>query len=504
MTSSRASAELERELARRSPAGFAYVASRGKWMPAAHLLLISEKLCAIARGEIDRLMVFMPPRSGKSQLISEYTPPWYLGCFPDRRIILASYGAALASTWGRRARNLLTEFGPGIFEVEVDNESKAADRWDIAGRTGGMITAGVGGPISGRGAHCLIIDDPVKNAEEAASEVIRAKHMDWWRSVARTRLMPGGAVVLLQTRWHEADLAGSLLAEMQDGGDQWEVLSLPAIAEDDGDVLGRSPGAALWPAFFDEEALQRTKRSIGSYFWSALYQQRPAPAEGFLFKRKDFRYWHEETNPAGAILQRWYVLTDDDGTRRFDTGTCPRFQTADVAISEKEAADWTVVATWAVTPAGDLLLVDLDRRHFEEQQTVQFLADANDKHGRVPMWIERFGAGRNPLAILARRGHPVQEVPAEAGAQMDKITRAFGAVALCEQHKLFLPRPEPEWLGPYVSELGSFPNAAHDDQVDVTAYAARLLPTIGMVGRRQVQPIPAPKPHSAGILNQRF
>lgn len=498
---------LDVEVARSSPAGFAWVASGHKWIPAKHLLLISDRLSAVARGEIDRLMVFMPPRAGKSQLISEYTPPWYLGCFPNRRIILASYGAELASTWGRKSRDHLTEWGPSIFNVRVAGGSKAADRWDLSGQEGGMVTAGVGGPITGRGAHLFIIDDPIKDAEEAASDLIRRKHVDWWKSTARTRLMPGGAVVLLQTRWHEMDLAGALLAEMEEDGDQWEVLSLPAIAEADDDPLGRQPGEALWPEMYDEATLEATRRATGGYFWTAMYQQRPAPPEGFLFKRKDFRYWRLETRMVGAIEQRLYVLPGDpdEGPRHFDAATCPVFQTVDSALSEKETADWTVIATWALTAAGDLILLDLERRHFEEQQTVEFLTACSDKWGRPPMWIERFGAGRNPLAILQRRGYPVQQIPAEAGAQSDKLTRAFGAIAVCERHQLFFPFGV-EWLGAYENELASFPNAAHDDQVDATSYAARLIPiiTVGSGRRKKGAGKDAPPPHAQGVRGMQW
>jgi predicted phage terminase large subunit-like protein len=511
MTSSRQSASLaaldgeaQRQLARATPAGFAWVASGGRWIPAAHLLLISEQLCRIARGEIDRLMVFMPPRHGKSQLISEFTPAWYLGRFPDRRVISASYGAALASTWGRKARDWLEELGPDLFDVAISDASSAAERWDIAGRPGGMITAGIGGPVTGRGAHLLIIDDPVKDAEEAASDTIRSKHWDWWQSVARTRLMPGGAAVLLQTRWHEDDLAGRLLKDMEDGGDQWEVLSLPAVAEAEGDALGRQVGEALWREFYDEENLASTKRAVGGYFWAALYQQRPAPAEGFLFKRKDFRYWRLETRDLYGILERTYVLADGDDVRRFDAAPCPVFQTVDVAMSEDETADYTVVATWTVTPHGDLLLLDLERRHFEEQMVTEFLAACNDKHGKPPMWVEKFGAGRSPLAKLQGMGYPVMEIPAEAGTQSDKITRAWGAIATNERHQLFFPHG-PDWLGKYEDELAAFPNAAHDDQVDVTSYAARLVPVLqGSEQRRTKQPARGPKPQTAGLRNQAF
>lgn len=136
----------------------------------------------------------MPPRHGKSETVSRYLPAWYLGRFPDRRVMLASYEAHFAATWGRKARELLEQVGPEVFGVSVSERSAAASAWDIAGRRGGMVTAGVGGPLTGKGAHLLVIDDPVKNAEEAQSELLREKAFGWWRSTARTRLERGGAV----------------------------------------------------------------------------------------------------------------------------------------------------------------------------------------------------------------------------------------------------------------------------------------------------------------------
>ncbi len=491
-----------RLLARSSPAGFAHVCSRGTWTPYEHLILLNDHLLRLAAGEIDRLMVWMPPRHGKSVLTSQWLPAWYLGTFPDRQVMLASYEATLARSWGRKAREALQEHGKWCFNVAVRLEPRAADWWQLAGHDGVMVTAGVGGALTGKGADLLIVDDPIKNSEQAASQTIRDKQHDWWRSTASTRLQPGAAAVVVQTRWHEDDLSGRLLSE-EPG--RWTVLNLSAIAEE-GDALGRQPGEPLCPELYDGDAMTQIRREVGGYFWNAMYQQRPAPPEGFLFKRRDFRYWREELEPLGhgsAISVRWFVLTDDDGQRRFDAGRCARFQTTDVAISEKESADWTVVATWAVTDDLDLLLLKVERRHFEEQQTVEFLAGANDMEGRPPMWIERFGAGRNPLAILANRGHPVTEIPAEAGTQLDKVTRAFGAIALTERHKLFLPSGSLDWLAAYEDELASFPNAAHDDQVDVTSYAARLLPRIA-IAQQGAQVSPGPKPSTAGLRGQRF
>ncbi len=486
-------------LAASSPAGFAHVCSGGAWIPYEHLIVLNDHLVRVAGGEIDRLVVTMPPRHGKSVLVSQWFPAWYLGVFPDRQVMLASYEATFARSWGRKARQALTEHGPWVFGVDVAEEPRAADWWQVAAHNGVMVTAGIGGALTGKGADLLLLDDVVKNAEEAASDTIRRKHVDWWQSTASTRLQPGGAVVLVMTRWNEADLAGYLLSE-QPG--RWTVLNLPAIAESDDDPLGRTEGQALCPELYDEAALEEIRRQVGSYYFAALYQQRPAPAEGRLFKRADLRYWRLDSNQVGAVTQQWLVLADSGGARRFDTGQCASFQTVDVAISAKEQADWTVIATWALTPDQDLLLVDLERRHFEEQQTVEFLAGANDRHRRPPMWIERFGAGRNPLAVLARRGHPVQEIPPEAGTQTEKLTRAFGAIAMCERHKLFLPSGQPPWLQDYEEELVAFPNAAHDDQVDVTSYAARLAPLLsaGRGGQGQGK---SPT-EMAGVRRQQF
>lgn len=219
----------------------------------------------------------MPPRHGKSEFVSRYFPAWYLGRFPDKRIILTSYEAGFASGWGRKARAVLTEFGPEVFGVRVSQASRAGDDWGIEGREGGMVTAGVGGPITGRGADVLIIDDPVKNAEEARSPTIREKVWDWFESTASTRLEPGGSIVLIMTRWHLDDLAGRVVAGQGEfGREPWTVVNLPALARDN-DPIGRAVGEPLWPERYDLKALE--PHQADPYWWSALYQQDPT-AEG--------------------------------------------------------------------------------------------------------------------------------------------------------------------------------------------------------------------------------
>ncbi|HUT09852.1 MAG TPA: phage terminase large subunit [Thermoguttaceae bacterium] len=214
----------------------------------------------------------MPPRHGKSELISRYLPAWYLGCYPDRRVILTSHTASLAADFGGSARNLLDEWGPLHFGVSIDQNTHAKHRWRILGHDGAMLTAGVGGPITGSGADLLIIDDAIKNADQAISPVYRQKVWEWWLSTASTRLEPGGAVVVMFTRWHKDDLAGRLLAQ---AANRWHVISLPAIAGDN-DPLGRRPGEPLWPERYDVEALEAIRLDQTPYWYGAMYQQVPS------------------------------------------------------------------------------------------------------------------------------------------------------------------------------------------------------------------------------------
>jgi hypothetical protein len=243
---------------------------------APHHRRIARTLEAVERGEIDRLMVTMPPRHGKSEEVTIRFPAWALGRNPKRQIITACYNADLASGFGRSVRNIVSSPAYGnIFNSRLARDSQAANRWNT--RDGGAyIAAGVGTAITGRGADIFIIDDPLKDRAEAESELRRQAVWDWYTSTAYTRLMPGGAVIIVQTRWHEDDLAGRLLAHQVKGGDQWHRLDLPAINE---------RGEALWPERYPLPALRRIKAAIGPRDWSALYQQSPSPDDGEFFRR---------------------------------------------------------------------------------------------------------------------------------------------------------------------------------------------------------------------------
>lgn len=264
-----------------SPACFAAATSRGRWRLAQHLLAIDRAIMdTIRRRSAPILVIEAPPRHGKSELISRYLPAWFLGTFPGKRVMLAAYGAAFAKSWGRKARALLEEFGPEYFGVTVRGDLRSASEWGLSGYEGGMVASGVGGPMTGRGADLLIIDDPIKNSEQSQSETIRESHWDWWQSTASTRIEPAGCTILIATRWHEDDLSGRLIKAAREGeGSAVRELRLPALAERD-DPLGRPEGAALWPDRWPARSLDARRRSVGLEWWLAQYQQRPGRGAG--------------------------------------------------------------------------------------------------------------------------------------------------------------------------------------------------------------------------------
>ena len=260
--------------------------------PAPHHRLIVEKLEAVERGELRRLMLFVPPRHGKSELASVRFPAWYVGRDPKRKVILTSYGAVLAYKFSRRVRNLVRSplyrrLYPGI-DLTGDAAAVAFWAWEKDGEEAGAFNAaGVGGGITGEGCDLLVVDDPVKDAKEALSLTVRDDCYEWYSSTAYTRLdRSANAIVLIMTRWHEDDLAGRLLQQQDEGGETWEVVDLPALAESGReDALGRAPGRPLWPERFDEARLAVIRTTVREQWWEALYQQRPPETLGGRYFR---------------------------------------------------------------------------------------------------------------------------------------------------------------------------------------------------------------------------
>jgi len=288
---------------------------------AAHHRIIVEKLEAVERGEISRLTISMPPRHGKSTLASQIFPAWYLGRHPDRSIITATYGQELSDDFGRRVRNFVSDpVHRAIFSgFRLADDSTSMRRFNTTQR-GSYYAVGRGGALLGRGADLLVIDDPLKDAEEAHSETVRRNLHVWYATVAYTRLQPKAPIVLVQTRWHEDDLAGRMLREYSEN---WEDLCLPAIAETDAEF--RRAGEALWPQKFSLEDLEKIRVEIGGRAFVSLYQQRPAAAEGAMFKRAWWRFYRE-TPVFKRIVQSWDTA--------FKTGT---------------ENDFSVCTTWGVT-----------------------------------------------------------------------------------------------------------------------------------------------------------
>lgn len=243
----------------------------------AHHKIIAEKLNAVERGEIRRLMIFCPPRHGKSELSSRRFPAYCLGRDPNREIISASYGSDLAKDFGREVRNIVggPEFKALYPKVSLAADSAAKDRWHTnRPHRGGYIAAGVNTAVTGRGAEIFVIDDPVKDRQDAESELIRESTWSWYRAVVYTRLAPAAAIVLIMTRWHEDDLAGRLLNAGETEGDKWDVVNMPAFNAD---------GGALWPEKFTADDLHRIRRVLELREWGALYEQNPRPTGSSFF-----------------------------------------------------------------------------------------------------------------------------------------------------------------------------------------------------------------------------
>jgi hypothetical protein len=301
--------------------------------------VIDRELVALADGDLDRLMVFMSPQEGKSVRVSHRFVQWLLVENPDLRVAIVSYADEMARRWGSDIKLDCQTFNGDDDTIDLGlrlrADSRAAGRWQIDGRKGGVYCVGVAGALTGKPVDVLVIDDPLKDLEQAQSAAYRERAWRFWQAVAVPRLGPGSKVALVQTRWHQQDLAGRLLE--QDRG-RWRVVSIPAVAETAADLLGRRPGEAMVSARGERDWAQ-IRADVGEYVWAALYQQRPEPAAGMLFKRSGLRHW---TKGAAERL----LL----GDRMLDLRDCWKFVTVDLAASTKTSADYTAAASASTRP----------------------------------------------------------------------------------------------------------------------------------------------------------
>ena len=437
----------------RSPAALACHLSDGRWRRARHLDYLDAILRdAIVKGGA-RIIIEWPPRHGKSHYLSKWTPAWFLNAWPSKNVILASNTADLARKWGREVRNII-EANPTRLEVRLAADSTAAADWNTSAG-GGMLTKGVEGTILGFGADLMVIDDPHRGQREASSQTQRQAIWDWWVGEARHRLEPNASVVVLHQRLHEADFIGSLLAQDEN---PWQVITLRGLAEED-DPLGREVGEALWPDRFPVEALAELSRDIGSHAFEAQYQQRPMPAGGMVFRREHFRYFSERVSENHSA----YVV----GDRTIMADSCWFAQTADTASTTKTTSDWTVVETFAVTPENDLLLLDVARVKLEVPDQFAFLMAQRARWPNL-RWqaVECKDSGIGLIQLARRQGTPFRELKP---GTTDKVTRAWPLATMYENAKVY-HRADAPWLACFEAELLSFPNGAHDDQVDPAAY----------------------------------
>jgi predicted phage terminase large subunit-like protein len=376
---------------------------------------------------------------------------YYLGAHPEERIILASYEADFAATWGGKARNTMEEWGKALYGLEVDPRSSASNRWDLKGHLGGMYTAGARGAITGRGAHYLKMDDPIKNSEEAQSETIRQRIWENWKSSLRTRIEPGGIALVIGTRWHEDDLIGRLIRDMDEDphADRWIRIRLPAIAEQpdedfpDPDMLGRAPGEVLWPERWPEPLLR--PHQSNAYNWASLFQQRPAPQEGGIFKTE----WLEIVpHPGGKfkkLIRRWDMAATDP--------------------KKGEDPDWTVGLLFGEHMNGLYYVLDVVR--FRESTTVEkrMRETARQDGRKVRVRVEQEPGSQGKLYIrhLARkhfRGYAFRGVRSTGPKEL----RADKVAGACEREEIKVVRGA--WNRTFISEVTKFPNATKDDQVD--------------------------------------
>jgi hypothetical protein len=408
-----------------SPAALAVKLSRGSWTPAPHLRLLNRALVRLAGRHIDRLVIAMPPRHGKSEFVSHWLPVWWLSLWAQQRVILASYEADFASTWGRAARNSI-EANPDLLPRGswLAGDSSAAHRWNTRDG-GGMTTAGVGGPITGKGADLFIVDDPYKGREDADSLIMRRRIWNWWQAVVATRLEPGGVVVLIQTRWHEDDLAGRLIA------DGWPAIRLPATADgldplgrewEAGDALDRELGEALWPDRYDLDALIAKRQEVGDYVYSALYQGLPTPTEGGgLWQREDhreaFRRWIDWGEPDGERCANICVAVDPPGGRTecgiMVCGEIARDRAAAVPSRGLVLEDATVAAK---EPWGEAAINAYHRHHADV-----IVAESNYGGEMVEQVIHAADPTVPVVLIHASRGKRVRAEPVHELYRQERI-----------------------------------------------------------------------------------
>lgn len=451
-----------------SPADVArHIETRTVQTPA--LDLIDGKLIDAYHGRGKRrVIISMPPQEGKSQRVSRYYPTWLLKQDPDLRIAIVSYADALARRWGRQIRNDLRD-NPDI-GLSVRHDTAAANEWQLAHYQGGVITAGIESGLTGRPVDVLIIDDPLKGRQEADSETYREMNKDWWRSVGSTRLSEDALVILVMTRWHEDDLAGFLSGPENEGRDEWDVLNIPAQADHtpergETDPLGREPGEYMVSARGRTVAgWESRKINAGSRDWNALFQGRPAPAEGGVLKRSWWKYFTIPRAVERADGTMWAIGADQV------------ILSWDMAFKDTDGSDYVVGTVWG-RRGPKAWLLDITRERLDFSATLIAFRSQVARWPQAKLKLVEDKA--NGPAVINQLQKEIGGIVAFSPTD-SKLARAYSMQPFLEAGNFELPDPmlDPRVVG-FVDECAAFPNGAHDDRVDSFTQAGIRMFIIG-------------------------
>jgi len=426
---------------RLTPATLGHKITNGRWIAARHLLYISTKVAtAVARG-CARIILTMPARHGKSEFLSVNTPIWFLEKWPSKFVMNISYGSELATDFSLRVRDTFQDVDlHHLLRTRIRADKKRVDRW-LTPNGGGLTAAGIGGPLTGRGADLMLIDDYIKNAEDSLSETLRKKTWEWFKSTAYTRLEPDASLIILATRWNIMDLIGMCVTELPH--ENWEVINLPALAEVN-DPLGREPGEALWPERYSREALLRIKKTLGTYWWESMYQQNPRASMagqdlGDMIK----------VIPASELPNERELKT---------------IRPWDLAGTE-QGGDWTAGPLMSRQRNTGRIFIRHMQRHQKSPEGNKKLVLAcaqGDGHG-VKIWMEQ-EPGSSGKTVIEDYKKLLSGYAFEGERATGPIeVRASPFLAACEAGNVYML--EGDWNKPLVTEVNGFPDAEHDDQV---------------------------------------
>ena len=411
-----------------------------------HHTIMADAFERVANGDLKRLIINMPPRHTKSEFASFLFPAWYLGMYPERKIIQTAHTAELAVGFGRKVRNLVgSPDYQSIFNTKLSSDSKAAGRWNT-NKGGDYFAIGVGGAVTGKGADVLIIDDPHSEQEAMqGSASVYDKVYEWYSSGPRQRLQPGGSIVLVMTRWSKRDLTGQILHNsIVKETDEWEVIELPALMPS---------GNPLWQEFWKLEELEAIKNELPVSKWEAQYQQNPTSEEGAIVKRDMWKIWTRDTPPScDYIIQSW-----------------------DTAFEKHNRADYSACTTWGIfyqsnedgEEIANVILLDAFKDRMEFPKLKQTAYEFYEQWQPDTLLVEKKAAGAPLIYELRKTGIPISEYTPSKGS--DKIARINAVSDLF--HSGLVWCPEKRWAEEVMEEVASFPNGDHDDLVDSTSQA---------------------------------